>query len=248
MRGGYTPTLSGDGFTVTGAGDIAPVVGGVAGSGRTLTDLLVGAFAGIIVVIVIATLAGTAEYRRNLIRVTLTASPPRGRVLAAKTLVLGGVAFAAGLVAAGLAIPLGTWLTHYYGHTTRAAALSTEVRVIVGTALLYAFSAVLALAVGSLFKRSAATGMTVIAAVIFPYVVASAGLLPEGLSDWMLRVTPAAAFAIQQSTVRYEQVFTTYTPASGYFPLPPWAGLAVLGGYTVLVLLVAARVLRRRDA
>ena len=39
----------------------------------------------------------TAEYRRGLIRTTLAASPRRGRVLAAKAIVIGAVTFAAGL-------------------------------------------------------------------------------------------------------------------------------------------------------
>ena len=42
----------------------------------------------------------TAEYRRGLIRTTLAASPRRGRMLAAKALVIGAVAFAAGLLGA----------------------------------------------------------------------------------------------------------------------------------------------------
>ena len=49
----------------------------------------------------------TAEYRRGLIRTTLAASPRRGRVLAAKAVVLGAVTFVAGLVAAAVAVPLG---------------------------------------------------------------------------------------------------------------------------------------------
>jgi hypothetical protein len=80
-------TRSGAGFTVTGAGDIAPVVGGIAmGPGYTLQNFLVGVFAGLIVMIVIATLFITGEYRRRLIRTTLTVSPrpdrqgPRDRV------------------------------------------------------------------------------------------------------------------------------------------------------------------------
>jgi hypothetical protein len=249
LHSGYTPAASGDGFTVTGAGDIAPVVGGVAlGLGRTLTDLTVGAFGGIIVVIVIATLSGAAEYRRNLLRFTLTASPLRGQVLVAKALVLSAVAFAGGLVATAAAIVLGTWQAHGNGFFVLPVTSWTELRVIVGTAVLFALSAVLALAVSALLRRSAATGMAVIAAVILPYTLASSGLLPAALSDWVLRVTPAAAFAVQQSVPRYEQVFTNYTAASGYFPLPPWAGLAVLAGYTLLAFVVAVRVLRRRDA
>ena len=46
----------------------------------------------------------TAEYRRNLIRITLAASPRRGRVLAAKAIVVAAVSFVAGLVGAAVAV------------------------------------------------------------------------------------------------------------------------------------------------
>ena len=46
----------------------------------------------------------TAEYRRGLIRTTLAASPRRGRVLAAKAIVIGAVTFVAGLAAAAVAV------------------------------------------------------------------------------------------------------------------------------------------------
>jgi hypothetical protein len=37
-------------------------------------------------------------------------------------------------------------------------------------------------------------------------------------------------------------------PPNGYFPISPWAGLAVLAGYTAVALGAAAWLLRRRDA
>jgi hypothetical protein len=84
---------------------------------------------------------------------------------------------------------------------------------------------------------------------VLPYVlVAQIPFLPAGVSDWLTRVTPAAAFAVQQTLVRYPQVSGIYTPHNGYHPLAPWAGLAVLAGYAVVSLAVAAVVLRRRDA
>ena len=63
-----------------------------------------------------------------------------------------------------------------------------------------------------------------------------------------LHVHQAAAFAVQQAVPQYPQVTALYSPGSGYFPLPPWAGLAVLCGYAALVLGLAAVLLRRRDA
>ena len=85
-------------ITVTGQGDIAPALpqGEPGLSESTVAVYLIGTFVGLIAVAVVATMFMTAEYRRGLIRTTLAASPRRGRVLAAKALVVGAVAFAAG--------------------------------------------------------------------------------------------------------------------------------------------------------
>jgi len=66
-------------------------------------------------VIVVAAMFMTAEYRRGLIRITLTASPRRGQVLAAKAVVIGLVTFVAGLAGAGAAVPLGERLMRSRG-------------------------------------------------------------------------------------------------------------------------------------
>jgi hypothetical protein len=83
---------------------------------------------------------------------------------------------------------------------------------------------------------------------VLPYILGVASVLPLSVSDWLLRITPAAAFAVQQATPQYPQVTALYSPGSGYFPLAPWAGLAVLCGYAALVLSLAVVLLRRRDA
>jgi ABC-type transport system involved in multi-copper enzyme maturation permease subunit len=247
--GGYNQT--GGRFTVTGSGDIAPVVAGHGNEGdpdATLTNYLLGTFAGLIAVIVVATMFITAEYRRGLIRITLTACPRRGRVLAAKAIVIGSVAFVAGLVAAAAGVIFGPQLSRHQGTYVFPASWATELRVIAGTAALLAVSAVLALALGTVLRRSAAAVTLVIVAIVLPYYLGVASVLPVSASDWLLRITPAAAFAIQQAVPRYPQVIALYSPGSGYFPLAPWAGFAVLCGYAALALGLAVVLLRRRDA
>jgi ABC-type transport system involved in multi-copper enzyme maturation permease subunit len=258
--GGYIGAAGGSGignyhqasgrFTVTGSGDIAPIVAGSGNSGdpgKTIADHLVGTFAGLIAVIVVATLFITAEYRRDLIRTTLTASPRRGRVLAAKAIVIGSVTFVAGLVAAAAGVIIGAQVSHARGSLVFPVSWLTEVRVIAGTAALMAVGAVLALALGAVLRRSAAAVTIVIVAIVLPYILGVASILPVSASEWLLRITPAAAFAIQQAAVQYPQVNALYTPTSGYFPLAPWAGLAVLCGYAALALSLATILLRRRD-
>jgi ABC-type transport system involved in multi-copper enzyme maturation permease subunit len=207
----------------------------------------VGTFAGLIAMVVIATMFITAEYRRGLIRTTLAASPRRGRVLVAKAVVIGSVTFVAGLVAAAAAVIFGAQLARQRSYVF-PVTWPTELRVVVGTAALLAVAAIFALALGTVLRRSTTAVTVVIVAMVLPYILSVASVLPVGILDWLLRITPAAAFAVQQATPQYPQVSALYSPASGYFPLAPWAGLAVLCAYAALALGLAGYLLRRRDA
>jgi ABC-type transport system involved in multi-copper enzyme maturation permease subunit len=237
-------------ITVTGQGDVAPALpqGQPGASYSTVATYLIGTFVALIAVAVVATMFMTGEYRRALIRTTLAASPRRGRVLAAKALVAGAVAFAAGLLGAVGAEIVGTALAHARGAQLFPEPWPTEVRMIVGTAALVAVVAVLTLALATIVRRSVAAVSIVFAVIVVPYFLASVATLPSGVADWLMRVTPAAAFAVQQATPQYPQVDAYYAPVSGFYPLAPWAGFAVLCGWTALALLAAVRLLRRRDA
>jgi len=96
-------------------------------------------------------------------------------------------------------------------------------------------------------RRSAGAVTVVVALITLPYLLALTALR-GGAADWLLRLTPAAAFAIQQTTPQYPQVSAAYTVSNGYFPLAPWAGFAVLCGYTAVALALAVFLIRRRDA
>jgi ABC-type transport system involved in multi-copper enzyme maturation permease subunit len=236
-------------FTVTGSGDIAPLIAGPLNDGPNITvrDYLLGTFAGLIAVAVVATMFMTAEYRRGLIRTTLAASPGRGRVLAAKALVIGSAAFVAGLAAAAGAVFIASAIGRG-GGDLYSEPWPAELRIIGGTAALIAVAAVLTLAVATIVRRSATAILIVILTVVIPFVLSAPPGIPAGLTDWLLRITPAAAFALQQPMPQYYQVQANYTSSAGYFPLAPWTGFAVLCGWTALALVLAAYLLHRRDA
>jgi ABC-type transport system involved in multi-copper enzyme maturation permease subunit len=240
---------SGSSFTVSGSGDIAPLVAGPGSAGPTSTveQPLAGLFAGLIAIMVVGAMFFTVEYRRGLIRTTLAADPRRGRVLAAKATVAGGVAFVAGLIAAILAISIGLPRQRNQGSYILPVSTLTEVRVIVGTAAMVALVAVLAVAIGAMLRRSAAAVTVAIAAIVLPFLLAVT-ILPPGAGAWLLRLTPAAGFAIEQSIPNYPQASTVFSPAQGNYPLPPWAGFAVLCAWVVVALAAAYTLLRRRDA
>lgn len=239
---------SGARFTVTGAGDMAPAVRDSLPTGGHLRDILAGTFAALIAVIVVGALFITEEYRDEMIRLTLAASPRRSRVLVAKAIVLWAVTFVAGWVGAVLATLLGERLARSNGVYIFPVSSSTELRVALGTAALLATASVLALSLGAVFRHSAGAVTTVIVAIVLPYILIAIPFVPANVSKAAATVTPGAAFAVQQTLVPYDQVASNYTPYYGYYPLAPWAGLAVLAGYAVATLAVAAVLLRRRDA
>ncbi|MBO2456907.1 ABC transporter permease subunit [Actinomadura sp. LCR2-06] len=235
-------------LTVTGAGDIAPAVRETLPTGGTLREILTGTFAALIAVIVVGALFITAEYRTKMIRLTLAANPRRSRVLVAKATVLWAVTFAAGLVGAVLAAPLGERLARSNGVHLFPVSSLTELRVVCGTAALLATAAVLALSVGAIVRHSAGAVTTVLVAIVLPYILTALPFMPASAANWLARVTPGAAFAVQQTLVDYDQVASHYTPYNGYYPLAPWAGFAVLAAYAVVCLAAAAVLLDRRDA
>ena len=239
-------TESGGGFQVTGAGDIAPAVRDSLPTGGALDNILTGTFAALIAVIVVAALSITTEYRTKLIHVTLAAVPRRSQVLLAKALVLGCVTFVAGVAGTAVAVPLGVRLAQANG--VFIFPVSSPLRVALGTGALLAVAAILALSIGAVLRSSAGAVTTVIVTIVLPYLLIANPFMPASVANWLTRVTPAAAFAVQQTLVQYPQVNSHYTPYNSYYPLAPWAGLAVLAAYAVAALAVAAVVLHRRDA
>jgi hypothetical protein len=238
---------SGGTFTVAGSGDIAPYVTDV----DPLGTVLKGSLAGLLAVIALGALFITAEYRRGMIRTTFAASPRRGRVLAAKAIVIGLVTFAAGLAGAAVALPIaenrlhsGGWASSVYPVWSLTSGHGLQ--IVVGTAGLLAVAAILALSAGAVLRRSAGAITAVVVLLIVPLILGA--ILPQGPADWVLRLTPAAAFGLQQGTPHYSQVTNVCEPINGCYPLAPWTGFAVLCVWAAAALGIAVFLLRRRDA
>jgi hypothetical protein len=241
--GGYH--LSGASVVVSGSGDIAPAVG-LAGGDTASNSLLFGLIVALIVVIVVATMFITVEYRRGLIRTTFSATPNRGRVLAAKTVVIGAVAFAIGALTAALAVPLGEHILEDNGDYVFPSSALTVARIIIVSGAVVAVTAVGAVAVGTILRQGAAAVTGCIVVFILPYVVGSS--ISGSAAEWLFRLTPAAGFAVLGAMPHSAQVSYPYTMANGYYPLAPGAGLLVLCAYAGLALALASFLLRRRDA
>ncbi len=245
IRQGYVQSAGR--FQVQGSGDIAPFVPIV----TPLQVCLYGVLFGLITLIAIGALYITAEYRRGMIRTTLAASPRRWRVLLAKAIVIGAVGFVAGLIGTTIAFVVVERKLNKQGwgppvwHILSATS-GIGLQVIIGTAAIAALTGVLALAAGVITRRSAGAVAAVIGLIVVPLVLGI--VLPVTPARLVLTITPAAAFSLQHAFPRYSQVSTTCAPYHGCFPLAPWTGFAVLCVWAAAALVIAARLLRRRDA
>jgi ABC-type transport system involved in multi-copper enzyme maturation permease subunit len=234
-RAGGTVTVIGSG-DVTGYGIASWRFGG---DDDTVITSLSGVQVGLMAVVALGVLFATSEYKTGTIRTTFAASPRRGRVLAAKVIVLGGAMFASGLVAcvAAFLITQPTLRANGYRPPVYAELSLTDgpvLRAVLGTALFLAVLAVFSLGVGAIRRRTVGAIVIVTALVVVPQIIAPIMSLSAEL--WINRLTPVAGLAIQQSRERFDTA------------IGPWTGLGVLCVYAAVALFLAFWRLRRRDA
>lgn len=219
---------------VSGTGDIAPT-GNEAGLG--IERMLAGLVIALIIVLVVGVRYATRRAKHG------TDDGPLARpVLLARAGWLAAAAFVTGLVGVGVTIPTTIAILDASNHNPLLpVSVLTGVRVSVGVAVALALCAVLAFALGVLFRRGWVAMPIALALVAVPYALTALPILPDPVSDWLLRLMPAAGFAAQQTLVEYPQVIAHYAPSAGYYPLPGWAGLAVTAAYVLAFGLLAVR-------
>ncbi|MGW5360096.1 hypothetical protein [Actinopolymorpha pittospori] len=213
-------------ITVSGTGDIGPVSDEGA---RTVENILFGLTVALITVLITAARYGARTTHE-------TAAP---RVIAARAAIVGAATFVAGLVAVGVVLPVGIAILKGNGTPVQPMPALTGARVIVGLAAVLALCAVFTYGLGVWLRRGWAAILIGLSLVAMPYAVTVVPLLPDAVSEWLLRLSPAAGFAVRQTMVEYPQVTAHYAPSAGYFPLPWWAGLALLCAYTAVAVRMA---------
>jgi hypothetical protein len=239
--GGFYPDLqsdalwqqpSADAFTISGSGDIAPLVGGIVSNNWSGACIVDGIIVGLLILILLAASFVTAEERREPLH-TISVGGPR-RALAAKTVVLGSLSFAAGTIATALAEVLTRHVLAANGISLFPQSALATAQVIFGTGLFLGLAAILVVALGSILRRRSLAVVVGLVLLIVPGVIAT--LLPADLESWLMRLTPTAAFATLATLPQSTLVTDAYTIMNGYFPISPGGGLAVLAAYTVVAL------------
>jgi ABC-2 type transport system permease protein len=183
---------------------------------------------------VLGVLMISGEYSTGMIRSSLTAVPRRLPVLWGKLAVFAGVIFSISLVASVICFFLGQALlnSHHLGVSVTAPG---ALRSIIGAALYGTVSGMIGVALGALFRNTAA-GIATFAGVFF-VIPPLTGLLPASISDHLSQYLPSYAGDAVWGGAR------SVTDA-----LSPWTGFAVLCGYAVVLIAAAAVRLRRVDA
>jgi ABC-type transport system involved in multi-copper enzyme maturation permease subunit len=233
--------LSDGTYTVQGNGLIGPN----APPDDIVAAALIGVIAGLMALIAVGVLYATSEYRRGMIRTTLAATPRRGRIVAAKAVVLGGTSFLVGLVGAVgsflLAIPV--LRSHNYVAPAFPKPTLTDpavLRALLLTAAFMAGVALVGMGIGMLLKHSAAAITITIVLVVLPLIVGM--ILPGSTPKWLMYTTLAGGLAAQRAKP------PTMALAEPWAMIGPWAGIGAVAAWAAIALGLAWWQLRRRDA
>ncbi|MEV6033034.1 ABC transporter permease [Nonomuraea sp. NPDC052116] len=162
----------------------------------------------------------SGEYTSGMIDATLVATPSRGRVLAAKAVVLSGAAVAGSLLIAIPGYVYGRFLAAEFHPSLLPAGAWT---VIAGGTLMIVVATLLGLSLGVILRNGAvATAALVTIVLVLPF----AGLVLPG-GEWVNRFLPGYPAL---------QLIEQLPPI-----MPTWAAFTVLAGWTVVPLLAAWR-------
>lgn len=204
----------------------------------TVSDTQMGYNLGLTVVMVMAALAVTTEYRFGTIRTTFQAIPNRSAVLLSKTAV---VALLAGLI--GEVAAFAAWLVGRLIRPNADLAINTgqQWRNVAGIGLVYAIGAIIAVAVGILVRQTAGA-----VAILLIYTLLAENLvqLIPNLGDKIHKWLPF--------NVANKFITGGLQPGRGQpvpdASLPPWWALAYFAGFAVLLLAIGIVMANRSDA
>jgi len=183
---------------------------------------------------VLGVLMLSGEYSTGMIRSSLTVVPRRLPVLWGKLAVFAGVILAVSLIASFASFFLGQALLSGH-HLGASLAAPGALRSVIGAALYVTVAGLIGVALGALFRNTAA-GISAFVGAFF-VIPPVASVLPSSISDHLAQYLPSNAGEV------------LYAGAQGvHDALSPWTGFALLCGYAVVLIAAAAWRLRHADA
>lgn len=199
---------------------------------------------GMAVVMVLAALAVTTEYRFGTIRTTFQAIPHRASALVAKTTVVAVLALIIGEVSA-----FGSWGMGKLLKPSADLALNSSADWInvAGVGAIYALAAVIAVAVGILIRHSAgAIALLLIYALAVESLVRLIPSIGEDIYKWM-PFNVAEKFLTGEGASNMGRNASAGAPLSTATLSQGWS-LAYFAAFAVVLLIIAIASARRRDA
>ncbi|TDO50830.1 ABC-2 type transport system permease protein [Kribbella sp. VKM Ac-2527] len=193
------------------------------------------------VMMVMAALAVTTEYRFGTIRTSFQAVPQRASLLLGKTAVVAFLAAVVGLIAAFGGWGIGNL---FAANADLAINTSAEWRLIAGQGLIFALSAVIAVAVGILIRQSAGA---IAILILWPLLVENLFNLIPKVGDDLSKWSP---FANGSSFLNQGQDFGLAggDAAGSSFALGPWWALLYFAGWAAALMTLALFSASKRDA
>ncbi len=183
--------------------------------------------------VVLGALVVTTEYGTGMVRTTFGAVPARGRVLAAKSLLVVLVLFVAGTVTALAGYAGGNWFLEREGI---GLALEGDVlRSMYGSGLFLAGIGLFTVAVGFVLRHTAGTISIVLALMLI--LGNMANLVPGQVGEWLVKLMPGNAGSAVAAPVSFNPNL-----------LDPWPGFGAFMLETAVLLALAWVLVRRRDA
>ncbi|WP_432836024.1 ABC transporter permease [Dactylosporangium sp. CA-092794] len=186
-----------------------------------------------LVIAVLGVMVISAEYTTGMIRSTLQAQPRRLTVLTAKILVFASLMLVVGEVLAFAAFFLGRAIIAE--HIPVSLGDPGVARSVAGAGLFMAVLGLFSLAFGAIIRHTAGaiTGVLGLILIVSPLTALLPGSWGAHINAWM---PTNAGQLIFEPTLSPDALLTQ------------WQGLAVFGGWTVLLLAVAAYLFKTRDA
>jgi ABC-2 type transport system permease protein len=193
------------------------------------------------VMMVMAALAVTTEYRFGTIRTSFQAVPQRAQLLLGKTAVVATLAGVVGLIAA-----FGAWGVGklFAGGADLAINTEAEWRLLAGRGIVFFLSAVIAVAVGIMIRQSAGA---IAILILWPLLVENLFNLIPKVGDDMSKWSPfqnAGSFLAQGND---GGLAGSVGDASNY-ALGPWWALLYFAAWAAALLTIALVTASKRDA